>query len=262
MLTLRTGTDSASSHTHTGAWRELQLDAWTTSQSKQDKTGGGCVSLHVTGTRSERSIEMSAILFCVRKEQNRHTKCGTTRAFLMMLAMSHFHTKSFGLTNQCASHKYNSMLLQKEEEECRQHQDTVAPRRDERASSITSKLWAIAGSIVIVLMVTICLHPTTTRNAAAAIVKTATSDEHAVPLHVTGMLHPTTTTTTNATAAIVKTATSNDHAAVRMNVKDMSLRQKGGTKRFERRAISYRPSRYPNAKCARECSQAGAKKWR
>jgi hypothetical protein len=48
------------------------------------------------------------------------------------------------------------MLLQEEDEKYRQRQDTVAPRHDERASSIASKLWAVVGSIFIILMVTIC----------------------------------------------------------------------------------------------------------
>jgi hypothetical protein len=131
-------------------------------------------------------------------------------------------------------------MLQQDDKEYRNRQDTVNPRRaDERASSITSKIWAIVGSIVIILIVTICLHPITTTMT-------------------------TTKTTTATTSAIVKTATSIHHT-VPLNLTEMLFRegqQKGGKKRFERRTISYRPSRYPNAKCARECSQVGATKWK
>jgi hypothetical protein len=88
-------------------------------------------------------------------------------------------------------------MLQQDDKEYRNRQDTVNPRRaDERASSITSKIWAIVGSIVIILIVTICLHPitttmTTTKTTTAttsAIVKTATSIHHTVPLNLTEML--------------------------------------------------------------------------
>jgi hypothetical protein len=151
------------------------------------------VSLDLKGTRSEVAKDLLATPHFSSPEEQKQTTMWIVHRCLSLDAYHIHHSRR---RVELSFVKIKIMMEEEDEEfrrqrcanESYQRQETpLASRLDEREFS-ASRLWAIVGSIVIILIVTTCLHPIPTTNPTAAIVKIATSNHHAVPLNLANIL--------------------------------------------------------------------------